>query len=361
MIWIFLAILIVSLIVNKFFLKTGFSEIVFDMEIENPVVEIGEEVIVKTILENHKSVPIPYLEIKETYPFGLENRLHTITLLIKARERVIRRHAHKTTRRGKFTRIESRLSLGDFLGFKNEVLDKVFKKNIIVKPKKVALEDQIQPTASTQGDVSVKRWIIDDPLMISGVREYNTLDAQKLIHWPSSIRQGRLMVKKFDFTSDNSTLILLNTETQKPSPDEPMYDLIESSIITARSVCEELFERNIEYGFVTNAYNRISHYERGYTIASGLGDKHRDEVIELVGSLDYKPDMRYHKLITNIANNNQLFSSVILITPRILPEYVRVINDLTYKIPRVILITHTDENTNLINRNVMIYKGEKHD
>ena len=361
MIYLLIAIVIISLIINSFFLKNGFRDVHYDMEIEKTFVEIGEDVTVRSIIENRKYLPIPYIEIKESFPHFVGNRLHNMTLLIKARERVIRTHLHKTEKRGQFKDILIELKLGDFLGFyyKNQKL--ILKKNINVKPKKVALKDQISSAASMQGDISVRRWIIDDPLMIAGVREYNTMDSQKLIHWPSSVRQGRLMVKKFDFTSENSTIVVLNNETVKPCPEKPTVNLIEDSIISCRSICDDLDAKNIEFAFTSNAYNYSSYYERGYSVSSGLGSNHLNSVLEILSVIDYKPDLRYHRLIQRLETKNMIHSSIILVTPRILDEYIDTINNLALKVPKVIVVTHTDENIKELDNNIMIYRGKNND
>ena len=44
------------------------------------------------------------------------------------------------------------------------------------------------------------------------------------------MKYNKLMVKNFDFTTDNSVLVALNTETMKPSWQPIEKDLIESVI-----------------------------------------------------------------------------------------------------------------------------------
>ena len=87
---------------------------------------------------------------------------------------------------------------------------------IIIFPQKLDIEKSITPLGSFNGDISVKRWIIDDPLMTIGIREYTGNESERFIHWPSSLKYNSLMVKNFDFTTDNNVLIALNIESMKP-------------------------------------------------------------------------------------------------------------------------------------------------
>ncbi len=78
--------------------------------------------------------------------------------------------------------------------------------------------------------------------MTIGIREYTGNEPERYIHWPSSMKYNELMVRNFDFTTDNSVLIALNIETMKPSWEPIEEDLIENCISIARGVMEELEE-----------------------------------------------------------------------------------------------------------------------
>lgn len=360
MMYVILAIIIISLCLNYWVLKKGLKDVNYTVEIENPVCEINEDIMVKSIVENYRKVTVPFIQVKEVFNDATPSYIHRFSLLLKAHERVIRRHSFKINKRGVYKSIKVDINLGDFLGFTGKEHNFSYNKEIIVKPKKVKLMDNITPTTSKTGSISVRRFIYDDPLMVVGVREYTSRDAQKLIHWPSSVRYGKLMVKKFDYTSDVSAYILLNNETSRPSPIKVKSNLIEDSIITCRSLVEDFHKNNIDFGFSTNNYNRISKYERGYTIASGCGNAHKERVLELLGRVDYKSDLRFHKMVDKLKTSNINTTSVIIVTPLILDEYIESFNDLCRKVPKVIVITHSDENIKKLNTNIEVYRGGNH-
>ena len=54
------------------------------------------------------------------------------------------------------------------------------------------------PSRKWQGDVLVKRWIMPDPFLVGGLREYRAGDPMRSVHWGASARTGRMQVKTYD-------------------------------------------------------------------------------------------------------------------------------------------------------------------
>lgn len=69
-----------------------------------------------------------------------------------------------------------------------------------------------------------------------GVREYTTSDGLRFIHWRSSARYGRLMVKEFERNATVSVAILLDANETFVSGDDEMSNL-EYQIRAAASLC----------------------------------------------------------------------------------------------------------------------------
>lgn len=169
----------------------------------------------------------------------------------------------KVEKRGLFSINEVRLELGDFIGFESKTQRVLINKEIIVYSKRLDFSESLVPMGSIYGDTSVRRWIIDDPFMTVGIREYTGNEPERFIHRPSSLKYRDLMIKNFHFTTDNSLMVLLNVETMKPSWKLIEDDIIEKVISLGRAVIEEFEDSKIPYGFSTNAKNRTSKYKKG--------------------------------------------------------------------------------------------------
>jgi uncharacterized protein (DUF58 family) len=63
-----------------------------------------------------------------------------------------------------------------------------------------------------QGEFTSRRFILPDPMLVNGIREYRTGDPQRNIHWGATAKTGRLEVKTHDYTVSPRLLVTLNTQ-----------------------------------------------------------------------------------------------------------------------------------------------------
>lgn len=361
MIWILLSILLVSVLVNQLFLKRSILSFRYYLEPATLTAEIGDTVEIQSVVENHKQLPVSYVEVVERYPEGLGSTEYRTSLYVGGFERVKRKHSVPAVKRGVHRLENGRLVIGDFLGFAREFRRYPLNKEWVVFPEKVDLAEHVQPVDSSMGELSVRRWIMPDPLMIRGVREYTGLEAQRSIHWPSSLRQGRLMVKEYDFTADQSCLIILNNQTSRPTWEKPRADLIEQTIKLTRALAEELERQSIPFALRTNAYNYLDPSQRGYTIHEGLGEAHMLEVLDLLGRMDYKVGPGFTTLLRQVQSQATSQVTVVIMTPRLLDHYLEEIQYLASRVSRLVVFTQTDEFVNQLPGNVEVYLGVAHD
>ena len=61
-----------------------------------------------------------------------------------------------------------------------------------------------------QGDITVRRWINEDPFYPAGVREYRPGDEMRRINWKAVARTGDLQVNQFDYTADRKLYLLVS-------------------------------------------------------------------------------------------------------------------------------------------------------
>ncbi|HBI55789.1 MAG TPA: hypothetical protein DDY38_03050 [Firmicutes bacterium] len=358
MIWYVLGLLALTLIINYLVLLFGFTELTYQLALENKDYEIGEEIPVSSLVENNKPLTVSYLKVDEFFPPHFNVAKNTYSLFIMPFQRVRRKYKIFANKRGLFRINEAVLELGDFVGFKSEQKRMALDQEIVVLPKKVELAESIVPLGALGGDVSVRRWIIDDPLMTIGIREYTGNEPQRFIHWPSSAKYGRLMVKKFDFTTDNSVLVILNVETMKPSWKPIEEELIDEAVSLARGVLEEFEELNIPYGLATNAYNEQSG-GRGYYYHTGLGAGHLGALLHTLGSIHFRIPGFFENTLREIRRNRGNYSTAVIITPRILETYLEPIDLLARAVPRTVVIAIEDEHLADLSSNIIKYRSKK--
>jgi len=358
MIWYLLGLIVFIYLLNRLTLHYGFRNLTYRMEIKKGTAEVGEEIEITSIIENKKPLTVSFLKVHERFPKGFSKMSNIYTLFIMPYQRVRRTYKIYIEKRGFYSIQDVQLELGDFVGFKTEKENVSLEKELIVFPVRAKLENSIAPFGSLNGDVSVKRWILDDPLMTIGIREYTGNEPERFIHWPSSVKYGNLMVKNFDFTTDNSVIVVLNVETMKPCWKPVEEELIEKVISIGRSVMEEFEALRIPYGFTSNAYNVDSSQERGCFYHPSLGQIHLDNLLKTLGKIDYRLPSFFETTLRDVSKRQGNYTTVVIITPRILDTYIESINMLSKSVSRTVVISVEEEHLEKLNNNIIKYRSK---
>jgi uncharacterized protein (DUF58 family) len=213
-----------------------------------------------------------------------------------------------------------------------------------------------------QGDISVRRWIMEDPTIISGIREYTSSDPFNKIHWVSSARRGELMVKNFDFTSNQRVMILLNIETAKPFWIKIDENMIEKVIDIAASVSSELLDAGMGVGLYTNAALSGYKYSEGNYIEPGCAPGQMTKILEVLARVSYNIHQDFEELLTKAFNkaSYEYYSSechYIIVTPIVTQECVDIINTMLGKHCRISLVSIDMKNTDKIRGGARIFKA----
>lgn len=357
MIWTLFIILLLTLLLNYIILKYGFNNLEYKMITDKKTYEIEEKIKITSIFKNKKFLSISFLSVKEIFPEGFNLKSNKYNLLILPFQKVERTYLIKGTSRGKYKLNEVNLELGDFLGFKNKYKTINMEKYITILPKKEKLKNLISSHGSLYGDISIKRWILEDPLMTISVREYTGNEPVKYIHWPSSIKYNDLMVKQFDFTTDNSAEVFLNIESSKPYWKNIDKKAIEKSIIITRSILEEFENEKIPYGFGVNTYLSDNKNSKGIFYYPSFSKNNLNKYLKILGEINYIISSSFEKTLLDIIRLKNTYNTLVIVTPKVFDSYIKPLNSASRIIGRIILITIHNDNLNKLDKNIVTYKG----
>jgi uncharacterized protein (DUF58 family) len=260
-----LAILTIIFFIGEFTRKKGFDNLEISRSIDNDRIMPGEEFELTTTIENNKRLPISFLTLSEKMPIDIEfvsdnNQVKEGTELwhlskynISWYERKRRIYKLKCNQRGAYILRDINVTVGDLFGFSAETIPKEDFLEFLVYPKLMNMENFQFANTNLQGDNYVKRWIHQDPLYIKGIREYNVEDRMKDIHWKSSLKMDKLMVKEYDFTSDRELTIIVNAQCGEPYWATIQPVLIENGIKVAASLASVAIKQGVSSGMWTNS------------------------------------------------------------------------------------------------------------
>ncbi|TBL75386.1 DUF58 domain-containing protein [Paenibacillus thalictri] len=230
---------------------------------------VGEEAEMVERLSNRKPLPVPWLRLESLIhaglrfysPFQLEVvdgtyfQYHKSFFSLMPYTQITRRHKVVCEKRGCYRLSSATLTCGDPLGLFTASTRLTLDTELLVYPRPIPLEDIELPSHSWQGDFTVRRWIVDDPFVTAGTRDYRFGDPLNGINWKATARTGRLQVHQRDFTADHRVMIYVNSEDHALMWDQVNdEELIEEGIAYAAALIQYAVAQGLETGFGTNAY-----------------------------------------------------------------------------------------------------------
>jgi len=198
------------------------------------------------------------------------------------------------------------LEFGDFLGLKPRVLSGNINQRIICTAETCSLPS-IRALGGELGNISVRRFLYDDPTMILGYREYSGREPLKQISWSQSVRAGKLIVRRHDFTTDHSAVILVNI-------DSSSRRLMEVCLSMTGSVCRLLEAKKIPYALFSNGDL--------HSLPEGLGESHLTFIERRIGLSSLTEYTGFSLLVENCIRRKKPGSTHIVLTPS-LDESIR--------------------------------------
>ena len=323
MIWIAIILAVAALIVlEKLWMPAALNALKYRGECDRLMAEPGEIITWYGTVENHSRLPVPFVRLIQNFP--------TDTVL-HAKERWIQGHYKKSVyqwyveerfslrpwqsvtrsvafslpRRGIYPIGEHRISAGDLLGVQ-EGTKMGEGKVLVIIPERAKNYRAMEAFGGFLGDVSVRRFILEDPILTVGFRDYTGHEPIKAVSWTRTATAGKLQVKQFDHTSEQTVTVLLDV-------DGASYRGLEACFRLTRSVCEELERRKIPYGFRTNG-NLNSPVGKIFSLADGLGGQHLDTILYALGRADNTCYRSLRSLAQQALRQRKLNEAYILIT-----------------------------------------------
>lgn len=185
---------------------------------EDEYIEIIEEI------DNAKLLPLPWVrteincsrwlsffgqaEIRDSAQKGLISGIFTL----RGRQKCRRTWRVKCEKRGVFSIEDTAITVSDLFGLVKSARVIKMNQQIRVLPIPADMETAGMSSDVFIGDIPVRRFVLPDPFVISGAREYTGREPMNRIHWQQSARTGSLMVYNNEFTTERRVLIILNMQ-----------------------------------------------------------------------------------------------------------------------------------------------------
>jgi len=173
-------------------------------------------------------------------------------------------------------------------------------------------------------------WGVHIPVNISGVRDYLPGDSLRHIHWLSTARTGKLMVKDFkpDFSEEVWIVLDLNQAVQAGTGPESTE---EYGVTIAASIAKKYLEANRSVGFIAWGDHR-------YLFPAQKGSHNLWNLLEMLVLLKAQGVSPLAEVISGEARQFGMNSTVVLITPSYSDLELTTLSQLSQRQARTIAI-----------------------
>jgi len=294
-------------------------------------------------LNNRGRLPAPWIELfnKSTLPFAAGSRLFT---LVTGKQ--LRSYNARTwlTRRGRFELGPTRVTTGDPFGLFTASKEFKSKDALIVFPMIHEIYSFQTPQGVLTGGQVIRKKSPDITPHAAGVREYVHGDAMKRIHWPTSVRRNRLMVKEFEQDPQAEIWIYLDAQQmvhyqkRHEQPEMALHDML----LTKRPKIK-LPPSTLEYGVSIAA--SLAHYFLRQRRAVGFAtagqtftvlpaersERQEAKILETLAFVKADGNLSLAGLVATQAAVLPQGSTVILVTPTIRSDLLQAVDDLLFR------------------------------
>lgn len=307
-----MALILAALVVGQYIIydKIGLKKVNYKLSIstpeafENDIIEIVEEI------ENAKWLPLvwvrseiscsPWLTFKGQTLFMNEHDeqrgLISGIFVLRGYRKCRRVWKVRCEKRGIMTIDNVIITASDLFGLSKNAMILKLTDSVRVLPAPAEMETGELSGDMFIGNVQVRRFVLPDPFMISGAREYTGREPMNRIHWQQTARTGILMAYKNEFTTERRIMIVLNMQRSVSAYEQPMtLSVLESQIKAAAFALDYCGKINAECALAVNAAERLyvppaegyAHFMNSLRKLAELENVCGERLDDMLAALDY--------------------------------------------------------------------------
>lgn len=337
--------LILIVVVSRVYKIWGFKGMHYERYFDRSECTEGEQVQLIEKVQNRKWLPMFWVRLESAIHANLkfatqqETRISSGDLVQNHRslfsfmpyKQITRKHQVICSKRGAYRLSSATFSYGDPFGASTHSKQISLDLELLVFPKPLSASEMALPTHSWQGDVSVKRWIIEDPFLIKGVREYRTGDSLGKVNWKATARSGKLQVHQKDFTADYNLMIVVNFETDEKMWKEIEHpEPVEKAIRYAITVARLGISRGMNVGLICNGVETGKPDQRLCRVPSGAGKRQLRLINVALAKLQMKRSVPFDAMMEIEIAEKTTDTDYLILTPYIGDKMRKLCKQLEY-------------------------------
>lgn len=325
-IWIMVTVAVLAILQAVYYNRRGLKHVSYDRHFSRERVFEGEKVDLVEVLANDKLIPVPWVRVESRISSNLRfrrqenmgitlDRFHKSLFFLGAYSRITRRHEVTCLRRGYYDCSLTSIVAGDLFGVGHDRADVTGDAKLFVYPA-VLRPDELPETAlKWQGDITVRRWILPDPILVTGIRAYRSGDPQKDVHWGATARTGSLQVKQRDYTVSPRAMLVLNcqiSERQAGAMEPKDEEYIEGGVRICAALAAWCVRSGVDVGFLTNGESRLADID--LHIPPRCSEAQLERILEALAVLRIKMTVDLHVLLDRQLENSMTDMDILIVS-----------------------------------------------
>jgi uncharacterized protein (DUF58 family) len=300
---------------------------------------------------NDNRFTAPWVEVTDgtNLPYSLGSRI-----LTRIGGHETRTYLSRTwlTRRGRFSLGPTQLTTGDLFGFFRTSKTFLAVQSVVVLPALFEIDSFPYLPGFLPGGQVIRRRAIDITPHASNVREYSVGDPLKRIHWPSTARRGRLMVKEFDQDPQAEIWLFLDIQSRTHAEKQQVEPEVQvDELLLGRRPKFHLPPSTLEYAISISA--SLSHFFTSRNRAVGLvaagrhaytviqaerGERQESKILETLAFLEADGNLSVAALAAAQAPQLPSGSGVVIVTPSTRKDLLAALDELLRRNLRPVVI-----------------------
>ena len=289
----------------------------YSCELTRHRVSEGESVELVETVENGGFLPLLWIRIETGFHESLlfvrndsarvsGGSYHRSVLSAPPFRRIQRRYGIVCSKRGYYRLGASVVTGGDPLGMLNQIREFRSDIELYVYPAPLPWHGLVLPARSWLGDAVVRRFILPDPFMPSGVRSYLPGDPIKDINWKASARTGGLVVHKHDFTADVKFTAFFDVDAetgQSVDSDSRQQQIMEQGIRLLAFVLDASVRNGRQTALRANSASRRDGQE--IEVPPGFGRGQREQLLAAMAEMQFLHTRSFSTLLREAAQTEK--------------------------------------------------------
>jgi uncharacterized protein (DUF58 family) len=315
-------------------------------------IEVDQRLQVAIAITNTSRWFVPWVIIEDVLPprsirlppraLEIDGAPLRLIMLASKKHRLLT-YAIKALRRGYYQIGPTIVETGDLLGLHRRYRVATEPHFLLVLPKLIPLAGYDVSSKRPIGEIQVAYRTMEDPTLLSSIREYQIGDPMNRVHWRATARTGKLHSKVFQPTSVAGAMLLLDMHC-KSNPDHHEPNRTDLAITAAASIAHTLYLMKQQFGLATNGRDaadriRTEGWETDYrsrdavmkmtqreqvnsrlrpiVVPCNRGPQQFQEIHRMLARLERTDGLEFPELLTEIQSRLPRDASIIVIVQQV--------------------------------------------